>query len=317
MTMEPVYDVQKCALAGAFYTWQQNHTKKIGVERDKYFVESIKGILTLRGHTGVAFKLPRSKNTWNDWKRLDPSKTIALSREVCLAIKTITGIDVTPRHVLNNEYNSTEIAFIASEPTARAISNTANENGQEQYELSCGRVAFRRSRTLRVEAHWCIGEGRKLPRSQAVREIGSAIIGLRRADIQIDANGPISPIVTLILPDKNDPYARAEGVRISDDPANAGRWMVEGGNGEVLVGSLDLSRLASAYHEADSEMHLTIEADKNDFEIDFRPVGDWSEKEGEDEARSNMRRHFIANILRLSLAKNERAYLLSRAPIKT
>lgn len=315
--MEPVYDVQKRTLAGAFYSWQKSHTKKIGVERDKFFIESIRGILTLRGHVGVVHKLPQNKNTWNDWKRLNPSKTIALSREICLAIKTITGIDVTPRHVLESEYNSTELAIIAREPTARAISNTANDNCQEQYEVSCGRVAFRRSRTLRVEASWCVGEGRRLPQKHAVREIGSAIIGLRRADIQIDANGPISPIVTLISPDKNDPYARAEGVRISDDPVRAGRWVVECGNGEVLVGSVDLSRLASAYHEPENEMQLTVEADKNDFEIDFRPLGEWPEKVGEDESRSNMRRHFIANILRLGLAKNERAYLLSRAPIKT
>lgn len=315
--MEPVYDIQKRTLAGAYYAWQDSRTKQVGVERDKFFIDSIRGILTLRGHAGIVPKLPQSKNTWNDWKRLEPSKTISLSYEVCLAIKTITGIDVTPRHVLNNEYNSTELVIIADEPTARVISNVENDDGHEQFEVSCNRVAFRRSRTLRVEASWCAGEGRNLPRKHAVREIGSAIIGLRRAEIQIEASGPVSPIVTLISPDKNDPYSRAEGVCISDDPACAGRWMVEGGNGEVLVGSIDLSRLASAQHEAESEMHLTVEADKNDFEIDFRPLDDWPAKTGQDEARSNMRRHFIANILRLGLAKNERAYLLSRAPIKT
>ncbi len=220
--MEPVYDIQKRTLAGAYYTWQDSRTKQVGVERDKFFIDSIRGILTLRGHVATVPKLPQSKNTWNDWKRLGPSKTISLSHEVCLAIKTITGIDVTPRHVLQNEYNSTELVIIADEPTARVISNVENEDGHEQFEVSCSRIAFRRSRTLRVEASWCAREGRKLPHKHAVREIGSAIIGLRRTEIQVEASGPVSPIVTLISPDKDDPYSRAEGVRVSDDPACAG-----------------------------------------------------------------------------------------------
>ena len=313
--MELVYDVQKRVVAAAYYSWRRGQSRRRGIESDKFFVQSIKGILTLRGATASVQVLPGHKNTWNDWKSLDQSKTVALTKEVCLAIKTVTGHDVTPGHLLAREYNSTELVTIASEPQSRVVSNAPNGDGHEQHEVSCERVAFRRSRTLRVEASWCTDEGRRLPKKQAIREVGSAIVGLRRAEVHLEAEGPINPLVTLEAPDKGDPNARAEGVRITDDPVNPGRWIVEAADGEVLVGSVDLTRIALAWHPVDKDMHLNVEADQNDFEVDFRPIGEWPAKTEAEQARSNMRRHFIANILRLRCTKDRGEYIISRAPV--
>lgn len=313
--MEAAYKVQKRTLALTFYSWQESLVRTQGVERAKLFAESIGGLLALNGRQVGQLKLPANKNTWNDWKRLPPSKTIFLSKEACLAIKTLTGDDVTPDGALGEEYNSTELAIIAKKPTSRVISNSENEDEKELYEVSCERVAFRRSRTIRVEMGWSAHEKRTLPRRDSMREIGSAIIGLRRADVRLEADGEVRPIVTLLSQNESDPMARAEGVSISDDPVCAGRWIVEAQNGDILVGSLDLTRLAHAFNTSESEMHLSVEADKNDFEVDFRPLGEWPARTTADEARSNMRRYFIANILRLRLAKDDRAYLLSKAPV--
>ncbi|MEP5770764.1 hypothetical protein [Nisaea sp.] len=259
MTVKAKYIVSKKVVAETFYSWQGKVPKQKGMQRDQYFIDSITGVLELNGEARTDLGLPPKKNTWYDWKRSDSKKKTELSREVCMAIKTVTGIDVTPDNDLRDEHNATELVTIVDQPIARVISNKESENGQELFEVSCRRVSFRRSRTFRVKAKSCVGQGRSLARSQASRDIGSAIVGLRRAEMQLEANGPISPIVTLISPNPNDPYARAEGLTISDNPRSAGRWIVEGGHGDVLVGSVDLTRLASAWHsvDGDEQPHLS------------------------------------------------------------
>lgn len=292
-------NVSKSSVAAAYRSWLQGQPRKSGVDRSELFRDQIAALLNLSASSSSVDRLPHSRSTWSNWAKSDPKKVVQLDIDLCRAIHSVTGVEITEGQLPSGDADFTEVVQIPEQPTARLVSNQPSEDGCETYSISVPRLAFRKSSSLRVT-------------SPSGRDIGSVVFGIRSANICISGGERVHPNLTYLTPTSSaSGGASAEGVTVVDNPKSPGSWIVNGER-NVLLGSLYLPDLANAEAEPNSELEITVEARNDDVEVDFvsAPGQDLTQS-----GKSLARKRLLDQLIRVALETKAESIVFSRSNV--
>lgn len=305
--MPAQFKIPKCNLAQAYYAWCDDTPKRKDVHREEMFAEKIRCALRLRNANDDIRPIPTSRETWRQWTKKPPCDCATLSFDQAVALKAVTGCDVTTEQALSDEHNFSTLVTMVGEPYAKRAVNRPDEDGNDLFDISVDRIAFRPSLPVRVMKS--VVTNGVLPKQDF--DIGSATLVLRAAHLHVEAAGKVTPLVTELAPGGDAPV-RAVGITLSDDPTQPGTWTARPDK-DHLEGSVFLSPFAQAECAEDAEITVAVTADEAAIEADFRPTGEDLSK---DEAKSRARKHLMDKVLALDVAEQSRSLLLSRAIVR-
>ena len=300
------YRIRRDVVATAYDAWKKATGRSEGQNLDALFLVRTRELLNLLGSEADPNVFPNRRQRWTEWRK--SKDFVELTRDHCRVIKALTNHDLTPGRDLGEENDFTSIVNLVGQPGAQRISNSPNENNQEQYSISVDRIAFRKSDPIRVPKAWLGTSGRA-----GEIDAGSVVFGLRQAQLSLAAQGAILPVVTDLTPDDPNRNADAHQVCLGDDPKHPGRWIVTPGSGKILNGSVYLHKLASVWDSETGEIYVIVEAKTDWIEADFQPNGEIAT---EDEQNSRARKHLIDKVLRLALSEGDGTRVFSKARAK-
>lgn len=273
---------------------------------NQIFIQELRALLNLaRDDQPRRLGIPTSRSGWSNWRNGRGTLLVKLRLDVCRAIKTISGVDVTANQSLSGEpTNSTDLVTIG------AVKYRAEPNASPTHSILVETISFRASDPKEVR----LADFNPTSHSPGQR-IGSVRFALTGASIFMDAQNSLSATLRHLSDGEPTDCGHVRGAHVSLDDEGVLRWRVQPPfPKEVLQARLEDLRLCSGVIE--ESVKPTVGVSVEGAEILVQLTFDDTIKATQRE-HSDTKRRLVEKILKNKLLDNgpRSRFVLSQASV--
>ncbi len=261
-------EVDRSRLITAYGEWQRRRERAdeySSKHSDKLFVDEIRRVLEL-SRNGVPTRLgiPASRSTWSTWRKQTDKPLTKLRLDVCRAVLSLTGEDVTVNgFLMYSPVNPTDLVEIGEvEATPNQEASTSSAKGK--FDLRVATLVFRMTSSVEVNLGHTVKN--PTPHQKSVR-IGSARYVLKEATIFAENYRYLEDVTKHLPSGSNSKLGKSTEVELIVESEQFARWRAQPPYPrEALQARLEELKLCSAGFKPDEEMMVGVNVAKEEIQ---------------------------------------------------